>query len=179
MTNKPSDSDAEFRHFAEEAIKAGKEQQRQHHSETELDNIRKGLKAKLFVEDDQILEYVLALGFTSETVGVLPLIPLIQVAWSDGRVQPGEQQELFKLAAQKGINQGSEAHRLLAHFLVQRPTDAYLSSCLFVLREIFQLLPEHEASGLQDSSTAAARQSVEVSWPVWQQDRRGRARASQ
>jgi hypothetical protein len=44
---------------------------------------------------------------------VFYLVPLIQVAWSDGSVSPGERDKVLEVASLHGIKAGSVAHERL------------------------------------------------------------------
>src|SRR5918994_253835 len=44
-----------------------------------------------------------ALGFTADTVALLPLVPVIRVAWAEGGVTDAERQAIRKLAHARGI----------------------------------------------------------------------------
>jgi DnaJ-domain-containing protein 1 len=54
------------------------------------------------VHDEQILRTFEELGFSRETVTILHLVPLVQVAWSDGGVNEAERAKLHEVAALRG-----------------------------------------------------------------------------
>ena len=64
---------------------------------------RERLAEEVGVHDGQILAAFEELGFTRETVTILHLVPLVQVAWSDGGVSEGERS---KIRGNRGATRG-------------------------------------------------------------------------
>ena len=75
------------------------------------------------VHDPEVLKELEELGFTPETLILLPVIPLVQVAWAEGGVSDAERHLLIKLARARGIDEGTAADRQLAEWLTHRPSD--------------------------------------------------------
>jgi hypothetical protein len=82
-------------------------------------NREMGIKSGL--DDPELIQELAALGFTIDTVDLLPLVPLIQVAWAEGGVSDAERQLIIKLARSRGIAQGSAADRQLTAWLATAP----------------------------------------------------------
>jgi hypothetical protein len=99
----------------------------------EAEEARRTLSAKSGLQDPQLLAELEALGFTPETVGLLPLVPIVQVAWAEGGVSNAERTLLIQLARSRGIAEGSAADRQLADWLANRPsTDVFARSTRLV-----------------------------------------------
>src|SRR5687768_16278843 len=73
------------------------------------DQARREIGAKAGIDDPELAAELEALGFTVETVLLLPLIPLVQVAWAEGGVSAAERQLIVKLARSRGVAEGSAA----------------------------------------------------------------------
>jgi len=73
--------------------------------------------------DPELLKELDALGFTPETVILLPLVPILQVAWAEGGVSDAERHLIVKLARARGIGEGSGADAQLMEWLDRRPAD--------------------------------------------------------
>ena len=84
---------------------------------------REGLSARTGLDDPEMLQELSALGFTPDTVGLLPLLPLVQVAWAEGGVTELERRTVNTLARARGIAEGSLADRQLAEWLTTRPAE--------------------------------------------------------
>jgi hypothetical protein len=73
--------------------------------------------------DPELLAELETLGFTPETVILLPLVPILQVAWAEGGVSDAERYLIVKLARARGISEGSAADARLTEWLARRPAD--------------------------------------------------------
>lgn len=82
---------------------------------------RAELEARTGLHDPNLLRDLQELGFTPETVSLLPLIPLIQVAWAESGVSPQERALIVGLARKRGITQGSLADHQLSEWLAHCP----------------------------------------------------------
>ena len=88
---------------------------------------RADMGAKTGLTDPQLLNELQALGFTPDTLGLLPLVPVVQVAWAEGGVTAAERALIVKLARARGIDQGSAADLELADWLDRRPSEDVFS----------------------------------------------------
>jgi tellurite resistance protein len=87
-------------------------------------------------------------GFDIHTFRLLYLVPLIQVAWSDGGVSQRESAEILEIARVHGIEAGSAAHQCLAAWLTERPSDRFFELCLRSIRAMLRHRPASEARTL-------------------------------
>ncbi len=76
------------------------------------------------VTDPSVLVELESLGFTPDTVDLLPLVPVLQVAWAEGGITPAERDQLLKLAEARGIGAGSAAYDRLTSWMTTRPAEA-------------------------------------------------------
>lgn len=86
------------------------------------------LAAATGITDKMIL---LDLGKTDADIGAiaaLGLVPLVEVAWADGRISPGESSAALKAAATMGVPEGSHAYDLLEKWLKNRPSHGILAA---------------------------------------------------
>src|SRR5688572_21881559 len=67
------------------------------------------LSAKSGLQDPELLKELQELGFTPDTVVLLPLVPLVQVAWAEGGVSDAERKLILQLARSRGVSEGSAA----------------------------------------------------------------------
>ena len=89
---------------------------------------RADMGARTGLTDPQLLEELQALGFTPETVALLPLVPVVQVAWAEGGVTVAERTLIITLARARGIAEGGAADRQLAGWLDERPSAQVFAS---------------------------------------------------
>lgn len=64
------------------------------------------LGTKAGLDDPELIQELGALGFTIDTVDLLPLMPLIQMAWIEGGVSAAERQLIINLARSREIKEG-------------------------------------------------------------------------
>ena len=86
------------------------------------DHARQQLHARTGLQDPELVKELEALGFTPDTVDLLPFVPLIQVAWAEGGVSDAERKLVTRLARSRGITEGSAADRQLTDWLENRPS---------------------------------------------------------
>jgi hypothetical protein len=115
------------------------------------------------VADEEILQDLQDLGYTPETVMLLHLVPLVQMAWADGGVSDRERALIVEAARARGVEAGSPADEQLAEWLTSRPSEQLFERTLRAIRAFLQARPavEREASRreLLSYSTAIASAS--------------------
>jgi hypothetical protein len=84
---------------------------------------RRALEEEVGVHDPQLLQQLEELGFTPDTIALLPLIPLLQVAWARNGVSTAERSLIVSLARSRGIAADSEADRQLTVWLEHCPSE--------------------------------------------------------
>jgi hypothetical protein len=103
-------------------------------NEKQLADLRAELTAKKSKEelrtasgitDEAALDRLVALGVSGQTLAALSLVPLIHVAWADGKMDEREREAVLVAATGKGIESGSATYKLLDGWLRQKP-DAFL-----------------------------------------------------
>jgi hypothetical protein len=79
------------------------------------------LGAKAGLDDPELIKELQALGFTTDTVVLLPLVPLVQMAWVEGGVSEAERTLIVQLARSREVAEGSAADRQLSEWLEHQP----------------------------------------------------------
>ena len=91
---------------------------------TAVEQERQELAKTSGLADPALLQELKDLGFTPATVALLPLVPVLRVAWAEGGITGAERDLLLRLARSRGIAEGSEADRQLSEWMVRRPDDS-------------------------------------------------------
>jgi len=73
------------------------------------------------LSDPAMLQELQEMGFTPQTVSLLPLVPVLETAWAEGGVTAAERALVVKLARSRGISEGSAADLQLQAWLDERP----------------------------------------------------------
>jgi hypothetical protein len=112
---------------------------------------KKRLGDKTGVTDEVVLKDLQELGYTADTVMLLHLVPLIQVAWAEGDVSAKERELIVGAARSLGIDAGSAADRQLDLLLEERPPAIFFESTLRAIRAILEArAPEDRAKTERD-----------------------------
>jgi hypothetical protein len=116
---------------------------------TEAEQERLG--AQVGTADEEILQELRDLGYTPDTVSLLQLVPLIETAWSGGRVTEPEHAVVVQAARTRGVETGSPADQQLLKWLSSRPSDRFFERTLRALRAVLESRPEAEReTGVRD-----------------------------
>jgi hypothetical protein len=99
---------------------------------------RKELSEAAGTPDEDILKTLQELGYTRETVALLHLVPLIHVAWVDGRVSQGERDMIFEAAGLRGVTEGTPAYEQLVDWLDHRPSEEFFEHNLRITKDLLE-----------------------------------------
>ncbi len=97
---------------------------------------RRKVAASLATDDEALVSRIRDLGFDGDTARVLDVLPLIHVAWADGDVSQSERASILQVLEVRGIAADSEAFTLVETLLEERPSEAFLSETLHLLRDL-------------------------------------------
>ena len=82
---------------------------------------REQLVAVSGIRNPALLDELVGLGLDAESLAALGLVPLLQVAWADGKVQQREQDALLEAAKKSGVAPGTAGYELLVSWLDREP----------------------------------------------------------
>jgi hypothetical protein len=87
---------------------------------------RDGLAAALGISEPGVLESLVQVGITPETLAALTMIPLVAVAWADGKLDDAEREAIERAADEAKV---TDDHRtLLAGWLTAAPDASLLDA---------------------------------------------------
>jgi hypothetical protein len=125
--------------------------------------LRKRLAERAGIADEELLADLEALGYTVDTVKLLHLVPLVELAWAEGSVSQNERGLLLKAARARGIEEGSAADQLLEQWLTDRPSAETFEKTLRAIRTILHALPETERTTYERDMLSQATAIAEAS----------------
>ena len=108
-----------------------------------------GLKDATGVQDDALIEHLARLGVTRETVAVLHLMPLLEVAWADGVIQDEERALLHGAADEAKLS--GKALEAFEAMILKRPKQIYFDVALEFIRSVLAAMPAAEADKARDN----------------------------
>ena len=101
---------------------------------SQAEQSRRELGQRTGLTDPALLKDLEDLGFTPDTIALLPMVPVIQMAWAEGGITPAERTLIVNLARQRGIAQGSAADRQLQEWMDTRPDASVFSRATRLIR---------------------------------------------
>lgn len=97
---------------------------------------KRALEQKTSLHDPAMLQDLRLLGFTPETIALLPLVPVLQVAWARAGISAAERAMIVDLARARGAVAGSAADHQLMDWLEHRPSDDTFHRATRLIRAI-------------------------------------------
>ena len=82
---------------------------------------REAMAAASGIRDDAVIDKLISLGMSAETFAALSLIPVVEVAWADGKLEAKERAAIIAGVEKQGVTPESPAHALLEGWLSTRP----------------------------------------------------------
>jgi hypothetical protein len=99
------------------------------------------------ISDEAVLRRLAGLGIRADTLAALTLIPLIEVAWADGKMDAKEREAVLSGAESTGISKESPSHGLLRIWIEDPPApdlvDAWSEFISALCREFDDEQTEH------------------------------------
>ena len=124
-----------------------------HSSESE----QQQMAAAAGIQDADVIEALRELGYTPDTVMLLHLVPLIQVAWASGDVSEKERELIMQAAHSRGVAKGSAAETQLNEWLAKKPSEAFFENTLRAIRILIEALPANQRREARQDLLAYSR----------------------
>jgi hypothetical protein len=122
------------------------------------ESLREQMEDATGIHDEEVIEALHELGYTPETVQLLHLVPLIQVAWASGDVSAEERELIMQLAYTRGVQPESKAQVQLNDWLTQEPPPELFENTLRAIRIFVAALPaDQQADARQDLLSYCSR----------------------
>lgn len=116
-----------FRQRDQELIEKLQEQGRRERERAELER-------ELDIHDGAFLEHLQEVGFTPDNLSLLHLVPLVEVAWSEGEVTQRERDLILALAERRGIAPDDQAYIQLTGWLDACPDREFFDTTYEAVR---------------------------------------------
>lgn len=122
----------------------------------------KELTAATGIQNEAVLNSLMAAGMTPSVVAALTLAPLVFVAWADGHMDEKERQALLTSAHQVGIVPGQDSYELLASWLNRAPDPNLFESWLFYISGMRDVINEADWDRLSKDILERSRSVAEA-----------------
>ena len=107
--------------------------------------------------DDALLERLLDLGISAQTVLAMMLLPLARVAWADGTIDGKERAAILRAAEEREMRPGTASHELLKTWLEQKPSESIVAAWKGYLGSVWSHLEAHERDAMRSRLLDLAR----------------------
>lgn len=113
--------------------------------------------------NEEILKTLQELGYTRDTVALFHYVPLIHVAWADGKVSSQERALILEAARLHGVTEGSAADKQLIDWIDNRPSEEFFERTLRIVGNLLETAPRGDgrvdSQGLLDECRRLAAAS--------------------
>ena len=109
---------------------------------------RQSLGEAIGITDEVLLQDLQQLGYSHDTVCLLPLAPILQLVWANGEVSERETSRVREIALTRGIRPDTPAFRMLESWLSVCPSNVFFLRSLELIRKLLRHL------NTDDSKTA-------------------------
>lgn len=130
--------------------------------EAEREGLVEELRQVSGIEDGAVLDRLVDLGVGAEAIAALSLVPLVEVAWADGRLDRREKEALLEAARDAGIDQRHPCYDLFAGWLTHRPEPRMLEAWSAYLDGLGPQLGPEAFARLQERLMGRARGVAEA-----------------
>jgi hypothetical protein len=121
---------------------------------------RTQLAAAVGITDEAVLDSLEAIGISVQTLTALSLVPLVTVAWADGKLAPAEREAIQQAASE--ANAGKDALTMLEGWLSSPPRAALLAAWKSYIGELLPTLDPAARASLRDQLVGGAREVAEA-----------------
>jgi hypothetical protein len=118
---------------------------------------RQGLAEVTGIPDEAVLQHLVEVGVTAETLAAFALVPLVTVAWADGELDAKERKAVLDAAAAHDIEEGGAAHELLTTWLDEKPDPSLRKAWEAYALAFREILPKEVVVALHDGVMTRAR----------------------
>jgi len=102
---------------------------------------KKALAEVSGINDDTVLDELVEHDIHAETLAAFTIVPLVEMAWSDGAIQPAERKVLLQAIEEAGIPKEGVAFKLMKQWLNRRPEPKMLKLWQNYARALLAELP--------------------------------------
>lgn len=123
---------------------------------------RKRLAAATGISDGIVLDELLDVGITPESLVALTLVPLVRVAWADRTVDEREREAVLKAARQAGLSDTSASYSLLSTWLQREPSQKLYTTWKHYAEALVESLPQKRLHRMRDDILQRTRLVAEA-----------------
>jgi hypothetical protein len=115
------------------------------------------------IKSDEVLEKLVALNVRPETLVSLGQVPLIEIAWADGKIDEKEREAMLKAVVDAGFEKGSINYTVIESWMTHRPPKQMLTAWVHYIRGLCENLTDEEKNRFREKIIDRAMQIAKAS----------------
>lgn len=115
------------------------------------------------ITDDAVLTHLDELGIQCDTLAALALVPVVEVAWADGKLDDDERSAVLDAAHEVGIQVGTPAAALLQNWLAVEPGHDTRAAWKEYVAALCKTMDEEKKRKFREGLLARSRAVAEAS----------------
>jgi len=132
------------------------------HRIEKMKETKKDLSEVSGITNEEILQKLVDLNIRPEIVATLALVPLVEVAWADGKVDEEEKTAVLEAAAESFVSKDSPDFDLLRQWMEHKPNQKLLEAWKHYIKGLCGQLTQHQRNALKKDLIGHARQVAEA-----------------
>jgi hypothetical protein len=121
-----------------------------------------GLKHISGIADEEVLRHLVQMRITPDTWTAISLVPLVEVAWADGKIDDKERKAVMAAAEANGVLPATPAYELLESWLVRRPDARLLDAWGEYIVELCSAFGPSERAAVKEKIIGRAREVAQA-----------------
>ncbi len=113
------------------------------------------------IRDQHVLDRFIRLDFKPQTVAALALVPMIRVAWADGKLEDHERDAITKAAVEAGLEPTNPSYHWLITWLESPPDDELVTAWTEYVQALRATLNQDDCEELCHGLIDRAREVAE------------------
>ncbi len=119
------------------------------------------------IHNKKVLDKLIELEVSPQILASMAVVPLIEVAWVDGKIDDKERGAVLAGAAGNGIEKGSADYALLENWLQHRPPVKLLDAWMHYIEGLCEIMSPEERLAFKRDLMDRARKVAEASGGVF------------
>jgi hypothetical protein len=125
------------------------------------------LSAATRIDDERVLQDLGELGFDRDTAILLPILPLVEIAWAEGGVSSRERDLIFELARARGVQPDTPAYQKLSEWLSVHPDDDFFTKTREANARMIAALPADQREASTRDLASQSKRVAEASGGIF------------
>jgi hypothetical protein len=119
---------------------------------------KEDIRAATGIHDEDLLDRLVGMKITVQSLAALSVIPLVEVAWADGELDDRERKAVLKAADEAGIPHDGPGYKLLQEWLADKPPAQLLSAWKDYIEAMAETLQPEDYAKVRDNLLTRAKQ---------------------